>query len=136
MHIQTRIHLLVPKNYCNLFSFPFNVTKIFCLFLFFKDFMYLFLERGEGKLKERDRNFTVWLPLLHPLLWTWPLTQACALTGNRTSDLLVCRSVLNPLNHTSQGLSWWYFWSHINWGYHFSFRDVEFERKHMKMNPE
>ena len=34
---------------------------------------------------------------------TWPTTQACALTGNRTHDLPVCRLALNPLSHTSQG---------------------------------
>ena len=40
-----------------------------------------------------------------PLLGTWPATQACALTGNRTRDPLVCRWALNPLSHTSQGTS-------------------------------
>ena len=44
--------------------------------------MYLFPDRGEGKEKERERNISVWLPLAHPPLWTWPTTQACALTGN------------------------------------------------------
>ena len=39
-----------------------------------------------------------------PPTGTWPETQACALTGNQTSDPLVCRLVLNPLSHTSQGL--------------------------------
>ena len=29
---------------------------------------------------------------------TWPATQACALTGNRTKESLVCKSVLNPLS--------------------------------------
>ena len=61
---------------------------------------YLFLERGEG----RERNINVWLSLAHPLLGIWTPTQACALTGNRTSDPLVCRPALNPLCHTSQGL--------------------------------
>ena len=28
--------------------------------------------------------FNVWLPLVHPLLGTWPKTRACALTGNQT----------------------------------------------------
>ena len=59
-------------------------------YYFFKDFLYLFLERGEGKEKERERNINVWLPLTWPLLGTWPVgTQACALTGTRTGDLLV-----------------------------------------------
>ena len=31
-----------------------------------KDFIYLFLERGEGRAKERERIISVWLPL------TWP----------------------------------------------------------------
>ena len=34
---------------------------------------------------------------------TWPETQECALTRNRTSDLLVSRLAFNPLSHTSQG---------------------------------
>ena len=40
-----------------------------------------------------------------PSLGTWPTSQACALTGNRTDDPLVHRLVLSPLNHTSQGWS-------------------------------
>ena len=47
--------------------------------IFLKDFIYLFLERGEGREKEKDRNSNVWLPLVCPLLGTWPPTQACAL---------------------------------------------------------
>ena len=43
------------------------------------------------------------LPFTHSLLGTWPATQACALTGNRTSDPLVPRLAHNPLSHTSQG---------------------------------
>ena len=51
----------------------------------FKDFIHLFFERGrEG---ERERNINVWLPLVHPLLGTWPKTQACALTGDQTATL-------------------------------------------------
>ena len=50
--------------------------------LFFKDFVYLFLDKGEWKEKERERNISLWLPLMRPLLGTWPTTQACALTGN------------------------------------------------------
>ena len=68
-----------------------------------KDFIYLFLERGEGKEKEKERNINVWLPLSCPLLGTWPATQSCALTGNRINDLLVCRPAISPLSHTSQG---------------------------------
>ena len=69
----------------------------------FLKFIYLFLERGKVKEKERERNITVLLPLMCSLLGTWPATQACALTGNRTSDPLVHRPVLNPLSQASQG---------------------------------
>ena len=62
-----------------------------------KDFIY-FLERGEGKEKERARNISVWLPLTCPQLGTWPATQACALTGNQTGDPLVCWPTCNPLH--------------------------------------
>ena len=74
-----------------------------CLFVFLKKIIYLFLERGEGQEKE-ERNID-WLPLVRPLLGTWPATQACALTGTQTGDLSVCRPVLNPLSHTSQGMT-------------------------------
>ena len=37
---------------------------------FFKDFIYLFLERGEEREKERERNSNVWLPLACPILGT------------------------------------------------------------------
>ena len=63
---------LVPRFTCN------NDTSF--LKFFFKGFIYLFLERGEGWEKERERNINVWLPLARPLLGTWPTTQACALT--------------------------------------------------------
>ena len=48
--------------------------KIYALFFIFKDFVYLFLNRGEGR--KRERNINVWLPLTRPLLGTWPATQA------------------------------------------------------------
>ena len=90
----------------NLFSSQLIEQKLWSfLLLFFKRlFIYLFIDRREGREKERKRN-NVWLPLMHPQLGTWPATQACALTGNRTSDPLLLRLVLNPLNHTCQGQS-------------------------------
>ena len=49
----------------------------------------LFIFRGEGREKERERNVTVWLLLTCPLLGIWPATQACALIRNRIGDPLV-----------------------------------------------
>ena len=76
---------------------------------FFKDFIYIFLERGEGRergretaMSERNRNISR-LTLAHLRPVTRPTTQARALTGNWTSDFLVCRMAPNPLSHSSQG---------------------------------
>ena len=67
-------------------------------------YLLIYLQREEeGWKKERERNIHVWLPLAHLLLGTWPATQACALTGNQTSDLSICRMGLSPLSHTNQG---------------------------------
>ena len=58
--------------------------------------------------KERERNMDVrekyqLADCRTPQVGTRPATQACALTTNQTSDLLVHRLALNPLSHTSQG---------------------------------
>ena len=82
MHAPDNVSLFVINN---LVSFSFG----------FQDFLSLFLEKQEGNEKERKRNTNVWLPLTGPLLWTWPATQACALTGNQTSDPLVRRPALS-----------------------------------------
>ena len=52
-----------------------------------------------------ERNMTVWLPLARALLGTWPAAQACALTGNQTSNPLVLMPALNPMSHMSQDIS-------------------------------
>ena len=67
--------------------------------------LFIYFEReGKGRRKEMQRNINVWLPLAHPLLGTWPATQAGALTGNRTRDPLLHSAMLNPLSHTSKGI--------------------------------
>ena len=89
-----------------LFCLPTGINLIFCiywpidLYSFLKYFIYIFLERGEGREKERERNIN-WLPYTHPQLGTWPETQGCVLGK---WDLSVCRSVLNPLSHISQDI--------------------------------
>ena len=68
------------------------------------DFIYLVLDRGEEREKEkRERDINVWLPLQCPPLETWPATQACAPTRSRTGDPLVRSLVLNPVSRTSRG---------------------------------
>ena len=64
------------------FSLYFKLT-----IFFLKNFLYLFLERGERGRKKRREISSVWLPLMAPQLGTWPTTQACALTGNWTCNL-------------------------------------------------
>ena len=58
----------------------------------------------EGKRgRKRKKNINAWLPFMRPHRGIWPTTQACALTGTRTGDPVVCRLTLNPLSHASQG---------------------------------
>ena len=92
-------------------SEPLLILKIMKYIFFFKDFIYWFSERREG----RERNINVWLLLKHPILGTWPATQACALTGNPSGDPSVCRTILNPLSHLSQGWNKYsYYILHVN----------------------
>ena len=62
----------------------------------------LFLEIGEER--ERERGRETWR-FAQPQPGTWPAIQAHALTGNWTSNLLVCTPAFTPLSHTSQGES-------------------------------
>ena len=70
-------------------------------FIYFKK--YLFIFRGEGREKEKERNTNMWLHLVIPLLGPWPATQARALTGNRTDNPVFRRLALSLLCHTSRG---------------------------------
>ena len=79
-----------------------GIIQCYTIFFLLK-ILFIYLDRGEGKEKERERNINVWLPLMCLQLGTWPVTQAYALTGNRTGNPLVLRPALNPLSYTSQG---------------------------------
>ena len=76
--------------------------------LFLKDFIYLLLERGEGKEKEKHwcgRETSIgYLPYVPPPE-TELATQACALTGNQTGNLPLCGTMSHQLSHTVQGWS-------------------------------
>ena len=75
-------------------SYKYRFLNEIFIILFLLKILFI-LDRGDGREKERKRNINVWLLLAHPLLGTWPATQACTLTGNRTGDPLICRSALN-----------------------------------------
>ena len=77
---------------------------------FLKIFYTFILVRGRERERERERNMSVWLPLVCSLLGTWPTTQACALTGNRTGNPMVRRLPLSPLSHSSPGPSMLLVW--------------------------
>ena len=71
-------------------------------FSFLKDFIYSFVERGEGREKDRERSISVWLPL------------ACPPTGDLACNPGMCpdwesicqpfgsQPTLNPLSYTNQ----------------------------------
>ena len=110
---QSLDHLSAPRSY-------FHETKTHALYRIFLSFLrfylfsgflsflrfYLFIFRQRGREGERERNSNVWFPLARPLLRTWPATQACALTGNRTGSPLLRSSMLSPLSHTSEAHFW------------------------------
>ena len=108
---QEMLLYIYPKILRNPFSFiaasEDNRQSVMHFFFSFWDFIYLFLEIGEGREKERERNISVWLPLKSPLLGTWPASQACTLTGNQTKNSLLHSPALSPLSHTSQDYTQW-----------------------------
>ena len=98
-----RLSIFCFNLVCCSFSYKWSLLN-FVIF-FFKDFIYLFLDRGERREKEGEQYQCVGAshtPSVEDLVHK---PQACALTGNRTSDPLFCRPAPNPLSHTSQGLN-------------------------------
>ena len=71
--------------------------------IYFKDFIYLFLERGEVREKERERNTNVWLPLTCP---PGDLARNPGLCPDWESNWQPSGSqpMLNLLSYPSQGL--------------------------------
>ncbi|KAF6114729.1 hypothetical protein HJG60_010663 [Phyllostomus discolor] len=83
--------------------------KSIFLLLFFKILFIYFLERGEGREKKKERNINV--QEKHQLVasCTPPTGDLAHNPGmcpdqNQTCDLSVCRTMPNPLSHTSQDL--------------------------------
>ena len=79
-----------------------NINRKFSLKKFF---IHFFLDRGEEREKERERNINVWLPLMCPLLGTWPATQACAITRNQTLATLRFRGGTQSIEPHQPGLN-------------------------------
>ena len=89
---------LIASEVEHLFIYLLAICMSFCLRFYFITFK----ETGREGEREGERHINVWLPLACPPLGIWPATEACALTGNRTSSPLVLRLALNPLSHSSQ----------------------------------
>ena len=73
--------------------------------LFFKDFIYLFLERGGGKEKKREKT-SMCDCLLHAPSWGPGLQPRHVLWVGIKLATLVRKLTLSPLNHTIQGPIW------------------------------
>ena len=109
-HFLRYISKLVPvvtliKCYFVKFNINFTIFKhLFPIFQYLK-ILFIFRERGkEGKKGEKlrcvlEKHLSV---LTRHQLGTWPTTQACAVTVNRTNDLSVLTPALNLLSHSSQ----------------------------------
>ena len=95
---QQRLHgdLICKSLWVESFMFP-SAT-----FLFQRLYLFIFREQGNEGEREGQQHWSV---ASHTtLLGTCPTTQACGLTGKWTSDLLVCRTMPNPLSHTSRAI--------------------------------
>ena len=89
-HQYKRIYASLCSQWCSVYS-----LKILFIYLF----IYL-LKEGKGGKKKGGETLICCLSHMPQ-----PGTQACALTGNQTSDLLVCRMILNQLSHNGLGCS-------------------------------
>ena len=73
-----------PGEYCAKWNSQSKEDKYHIISLLLKIF-YLFIFRERRREGEREGN--VWLPVMLPLLGTWPKTQAYALIGNWMATL-------------------------------------------------
>ena len=62
-------------------------------------YLFIFKERGREEEGEKHRSVVSCMSLTRNLAHN----PGMCLTGNRTSDLSVCRMMPNPLSHTTQG---------------------------------
>ena len=96
VHVASRSYRYSLKliiTQAQVFIFWFIIKKwlfvpIFYILLFFKDFVYLFFERGEGREEERERNINVWLPLVRPYQGPGPQSRHVPWPGSKPTTLL------------------------------------------------
>ena len=96
LHVLSCPFILRTKAYCMLYSPLLNTF----LFYFFKFYLLIFIERKEGRGREREtgRNINV------HLLFYW-LILVCALTGDRPCNLVYWDYVCsNPLSYLARAL--------------------------------
>ena len=75
-------------------------------FFFFWKILFIFRERGrEGEKQQCEIERLIGCLLHTPWPGTEPATQACAMTGNWTSDLYLCGKMPDQLSHTSQDVN-------------------------------
>ena len=104
---------LLTRNHNSLCKSSFSPTSLDSLFstqqpvIFSKEFKKLFIFRergGQRREKEREKNIDgCFSCMTQPE--ARPATQACAMTGNQTGNLLLCWTTASQLSHTGQGLN-------------------------------
>ena len=78
----------------------FSYKSLYFLFLyFFKDCIYLFLERGEEREKERERNIKVWLTLMWPHWGPGPQPRHVSCLGIELATLWITSHVQSTEPH-------------------------------------
>ena len=105
----TGCRVVVPQNIrFSIFSTPWASLVLSLIskytYVFFTILFIYFLERGEGREKERERNINVWLPLTYPLLGTWPTTQACTLDWESNWQPFGSQAGIQPTQPHQPGL--------------------------------
>ena len=86
-------------------SFKMKLLRFGCSFK--KDFIYFSLEGKGGRKRGRER--LMWESLSFVLTRDWTVSQACALTGNRTGGLSLCRMTPNSTEPHWSDAFWLFF---------------------------
>ena len=106
-HLSSRFACLWPKGQLHVLAFP--AKKLIFSFFFLKDFIYLFLEGGERREKERERNISVRLRLMCPIPGNLASNPGMCPDWESTQWPFGSQPTLNPLTYTSQGYFFFFF---------------------------